>query len=334
MFPPKFEKLRFSTMANKPLLLALVLLVAFVFTGCEGKQDSSSSPDTRPSKLHLKLGIQKVLANYPVVLAREKGLFASADIEIELVQFQSANDALDALLAGRIFSDAVIPFQMLFGVEVRSPGAIRCFGAMIASPEKPLEIFVVRADSKIETEEQLSKAKIGVFPGTFALSLTKLALGPKVSIQQIPLNAQAEALARGEVDALVAYDPMATHLIQDAKGKLFAKGLWEKKLGTFAVGGYCVTKSTLEKRREAVRQLQQVLSKAIEFYQADPNAALATLTPEFSLRPELRKHYSVAKSMFGKDLSPDLLRSTYEVYRRAGIVSGELEPSRLLLNDL
>lgn len=304
----------------------VVFVALLVMTGCDRGRDTAANAS--------KFGIQKVLANYPPVLARDRALFVGVGLKVELVQFDSANDALDALLADRIISDAVIPFQLLFEIEGRSPGSLRCFGAMIATAENPLEVFIVRADSNIQTEGQLATARIGVFPGTFAETLTRLALGTSVTIKQIPQAAQAEALVRGEVDALVAYDPLATHLIHDAKAKLFAKGLWEKKLGRFAVGGYCLSKKTVENHRDSGRKVQQALMKSVEIFQSDPGSALSALSQEFQLRPELINQYSVARAVFGKEMTPELIRETYVLYRRAGIVSVDIDPTRLILNDL
>jgi ABC-type nitrate/sulfonate/bicarbonate transport system substrate-binding protein len=276
--------------------------------------------------------IRSNLVNYPPVLALESGHFERARIRARLVPIGRANESLQALLSGDVTIDASLPFTLVFEVERRSPGTLKCFGAMIATPERPLETVLVRVADRTATFEQLSAARIGVEPGSFTGGLTRLLLGEMTTLVPVRPQQQLEALVRGDVDAIVTYDPWTAQAVREGTARPVTTGIWEEEFGAFAVAGYCVTTKTLRQREAAVARVQSALSAAVREFEANPRATVALLAPYFSLQPDIADAHVVPRIVFGSELTASLLQHTYDVYRRAGIIEGDIDPTAVIAN--
>ena len=65
------------------------------------------------------VGLQAGSINYPMMHAIEGGFFERERLKPDVQVFNSANDALDAVLGGSVFIDSVIPIQNIATIQAR-----------------------------------------------------------------------------------------------------------------------------------------------------------------------------------------------------------------------
>lgn len=152
----------------------------------------------------------------PVYVAKDKGFFEAEGINLEIVdtvaggatavQMVSSGDVQGALLSTMALINAVGSGMPVVGVaDIQS-----------AFDEAPLEEFYVRADSGINSIQDLKGKKIAInlvkssFHYTWLMALEKAGMSADdVTFVNLSFDQQEQALVRGEVDAIGLMQPYA-----------------------------------------------------------------------------------------------------------------------------
>lgn len=150
----------------------------------------------------------------PVYVAKEKGFFVEEGLEVEIVdtvaggatavQMVSSGDVQGALLSTMALINAANAGMPVVGVaDIQS-----------AFNEAPLEEFYVRADSGIESIEDLRGKTIAInlvkssFHYTWLMALANAGMSADdVTFVNLPFDQQEGALVRGDVDAIGLMQP-------------------------------------------------------------------------------------------------------------------------------
>ena len=191
----------------KKILTMLVAIVLIVTTVC----------GLTACKKEVEVGTMKYvgLKVYdPVYVAKEKGFFAEEGLEVEIVdtvaggatavQMVSSGDVQGALLSTMALINAANAGMPVVGVaDIQS-----------AFAEAPLEEFYVRADSGIESIEDLKGKTIAInlvkssFHYTWLMALENAGMSEDdVTFVNLPFDQQEGALMRGDVDAIGLMQP-------------------------------------------------------------------------------------------------------------------------------
>lgn len=185
------------------MLLAIVMVVGmFSLTACTKEAEKGT----------MKYVGLKVYD--PVYVAKEKGFFAEEGLEVEIVdtvaggatavQMVSSGDVQGALLSTMALINAANAGMPVVGVaDIQS-----------AFNEAPLEEFYVRADSGIESIEDLKGKTIAInlvkssFHYTWLMALENAGMSADdVTFVNLPFDQQEAALVRGDVDAIGLMQP-------------------------------------------------------------------------------------------------------------------------------
>jgi NitT/TauT family transport system substrate-binding protein len=162
------------------------------------------------SQTPVRVGIDTSIANSLIITALKKGYFQEQGLEVTLHSFPSGLKAVEALLAGEVdvvtASEFVLATKAFQGEEIQA----------IASIATIRHIHICgRKDSGIDTPADLSGKRIGLTLGTaaeFFLGYFLNLYGLKITdVYPVNVNPQdsATALASGEVDAVVVWQPQA-----------------------------------------------------------------------------------------------------------------------------
>jgi NitT/TauT family transport system substrate-binding protein len=170
---------------------------------------------TTPSR-RLLVAYVPVLAAAPTMIAMDRGYFADAGLDVELVTINTAQDAI-ALLARRRLDAAVGGVSAAFFNAIRRGFEVRLAGGVTYIPKTGHPTaFVIRTDkyqAGFLAPQQLRGEKIGIIGGlgTASSYYVGLMIAPMTfaDVDLVPLNSadQGIALARKSIAAALAWNP-------------------------------------------------------------------------------------------------------------------------------
>jgi len=270
-------------------------------------------PAPLPAPITLTVGAATVAHLAPLTLMGDD--LRALGIEMKRVDFVRYADARTALAAGSL--DLATVALMGVGSQAKYP--------------------VVRQGLKVESWADLEGKRVAVAPASavwfqFVATLqeqgvpyTKLSV---VNIQGAGSNFD-QALKRGDVDAIVTWEPFeSTPLVE-------GYGYWPKALDysrSRAVGAelgmFAASRDAVTTKREAVRRFVWAYIRAQERLAADPAAFAAAITAYTGIGPEIATRIAAGIKL-GAVLSLDQMKRQAVEFHRLGViqrdVSGELD---------
>jgi ABC-type nitrate/sulfonate/bicarbonate transport system substrate-binding protein len=260
-------------------LLALILVAILVFSGCQtGVERGAQDPP-----LKLSIAVRPAPDSGLIAIADEKGYFNEAGMEVSTRLYPSGLLALEAVVRGEAqmatVADVAFVPKMLESQPVRVVASI---GFSTGSQ------IVARKDRSIQEPSDLKGKRIGFSPDTtsdyflYTFLLTENISPTGITAVPIPPGMQTEALVKGDVDAVSAFDVYAF----EAK----------KRLGENAVSWDCQNNlgyqwllaagESLTHSPEPIKRFLRALMKAESFLLANEAEAKSIIVRKWSLDPE------------------------------------------------
>jgi putative hydroxymethylpyrimidine transport system substrate-binding protein len=263
---------------RKIITLLLLFSVAFVPPAVAGEQ-LTLMLDWFPNVDHL-----------PIYVAREKGFFEAAGIELEILSPSDTADALKLAVAGQV--DLAVSYQPQTILAAAQGLEIRVVGRLIAHP---LTTLLFLKDKGFKQPADLNGATIGyTVPGLMDVLMEAFArINGIKDIRLVNVGFTiVPALTSGRVDAVMG--PFKTYetVTMAAKGleadyfELERWGIPDYDELIFICG-----RRVLEKRSAAVRAFAAAVARGIAFQREDPDAALALY---FKALPEADREIETA----------------------------------------
>jgi putative hydroxymethylpyrimidine transport system substrate-binding protein len=139
----------------------------------------------------------------PIIVAQERGYFADAGLEVEIIAPADPNDPPKLVAAGE--AEVAIGYQPQLHIQVDQGLPLARIGTLVATP---LNSLVVLADSPIATIADLAGRKIGFSVGGFEDALLGAMLAGHgltlADIELVNVNfALSPALLSGQVDGVI-----------------------------------------------------------------------------------------------------------------------------------
>jgi ABC-type nitrate/sulfonate/bicarbonate transport system substrate-binding protein len=281
------------------------------------------------------VGLQAGSINYPMMHAVEGGFFERERLKPNVQVFNSANDALDAVLGGSIFIDSVIPIQNIAAIQEQRPNTIGILAVLLSDKDHPLDYLVVPAKSSINSPADLTGKTIVVFPGSYSETVTSLTLA-KLGVKDVKFIKRApadmpQALQTGEADAGVFYDPAATQAEVQGWGRIIERGFWENHLiPVIVVGAYAYNKAEADRNPDVAQRVFTALENAINDAQQNPDKAKMSIQKYLKTPEDIIKRLPTARVELAQKVDPNLLKQTLELYAANGIIPKATDLSSLL----
>ena len=251
---------------------------------------------------------------------------------MKLVEFVRYADARTALLAGSLDLASVGPADLAISLAQGSTNVVGLMG--VGSSPK---YVIGRNGVKLDSWDDLKGKKVAIAPGSavwfqFAATLVEKGI-PYNSFQAVNIQGGGanfdQALKKGEVDALVTWEPFESIPVMEGYG-FFAKNLEygsSKAVGA-ELGMLMATKQAVETKRDAIERfvwtylkVQERLSKSPEEF-AQAYAKLSGMSPEVAAQAS-----KVIK--LGEVISPDQIKRQAKAFADLGViqkdVSGEID---------
>lgn len=304
----------------------MAVAVLATMTACGKVEDAPQGETQETSKL--TLGVMGSIDSIPMVIAKDKGYFKEAGLEVDLQIFKAAKDRDAALQAGEL--DGVLADQVAIsiyqnsGIDMKITGTTSGYFTLVAGK-----------DSGIQSASDLVGKKVGMSQRTMMdylvdyieeeNGLDKEAM-EKVAIPAMP--ARLEALNNNQIDAAILPAPFSDSAIASGAKEIVKIYNKDIMLSTTAF-----SQKTLDENKDAVQKFYDALDKAID-YMNDTDISeyedivISTvgypeeMRGEISL-PEFQNHYLP---------SEERVQAVFDWSFEEGIIEKELKASDIISN--
>ena len=265
----------------------------------ENTTEGTSDNNTSSEPVKLTLGVIKALGTVTPYVARTKGYFDEAGIEVEIFDFSDGSALMEAFVANDIdiAMCGVAPVANWFskGVDVQ----------VVASANGGGHVIVTRADSGINSVDDLrghslAEPNLGTVTDTLLRSyiLKNAGIDPENDLTIVPGMKPAD-MAIGlfdtrEVDAILTWEPYVTQALatyDDAVILYDSPLVLKKELGTdsfYAVNVVSASLDLIQNHRADLDKFLEVYKKTVDYINTDPNAN-AAIAAELDMDEEVVK---------------------------------------------
>jgi NitT/TauT family transport system substrate-binding protein len=249
-----------------------------------------SEPAVAATKL--SIGYSPILDSLTTFAAKDKGIFAKHDLDVELVSVQLNSNMPAAILSGSLSLGSVNAAVFLQAVDggldlqiVQNVSMLPNHDAIIA--------FAARADIPFDSGKSMEGKRVSI-PGLgssahilFEQWLAMQGGDPK-KVTPIELaSAQANDALRGKVvDGAVAVEPFVTRIVQSGSGKVIGR-LTDGLPKPIVAISYIAERSWIEKNGATLAAVRASLLEAIGWVKANPGEARGLITTYLKLPKEV-----------------------------------------------
>lgn len=283
----------------KLFVVVAILLVAGGFLLLSGPQAQKTQasglasmpelekiPVSPQEKTKVSFGYTPISYYLPAFVAKEKGFFAEEGLDVEMVKFETVNNAMEALVNDNI-QLSMAGYPTLFALQAASPGEFKMFGHAFETMERNQHAILVPVNSKVKSIEELKGKKIGTYTGStqklyINLIMKKLGFeeGKGYEIVQVATSLQVQAFAAGQFDALLTIEPYVTISLEKGVGRVLVQNPRGKYvLDPLPAGPAGAVSAKLLQRDPATAQkIVRAIEKAVEYINANETDARKVLT--------------------------------------------------------
>ena len=243
------------------LLTSLSVLCLLFGTGCDSPKSKTPPGESVES---LTLGVMISDQSSLIWLAQDRGYFSAQGLDIKLKACESGVVAVKDLLVGKV--DLATAAETVFVHNMVERPDLRIIASM-DRVEDEIEL-VARRDSGITRISDIRNKRIGLLRKSsadyFLFLLTVMHDIPfqDIRVVDIPPAEQVKAISKGEIDAMIVWQPWATK----AKEELGTNAVsWPAQSGHGYYWLLLGTTETIKKRSSAIRRVLAALASAEEF---------------------------------------------------------------------
>lgn len=328
---------------NKKITTYIVYL-AVAIALCAGMYFFSTDDNKSAEVSTVKIASLPNAHGLPVYLALDKGYFKDAGIDVELVRFEAPNQIIDALLQGQVDLSHPGGAAGIVGIaNHKNPGKMHVY-ALAGGDTKTIQndAMLVQKDSKIQSIADLKGKKLGIMAGTIQwqtitreiLSRYGLEYGKDVTIVELALGLHTQALASGEVDAVLAVEPVPTVIKAKGIGRELAPFAAAKHIADpFYAGAGIIRSDFVKENPEVAQKVLNVIDKAMKEINTNPDVARQYLKGHTQLDESTIANVPILTFKMYSDLSHsdiDAVQKFYDIFTKWNVVDGAMNFSDLL----
>jgi sulfonate transport system substrate-binding protein len=300
------------------------VVAASMAIGLSGAANAQGAPVT------LTVGYQKVGHLAPMILIADD--LKKQGIDLKLVEFVRYADARTALLAGSLDVASVGSADLAIALANGSTNVVGIMG--VGSSPK---YVIGRKGVKLDSWDDLKGKKVAIAPGSavwFQFAATMIEKGIPYNIfQEVKIQgggaAFNQALERGDVDAIVTWEPFESIPVMKGYG-VFAKNLeysQSKAVGA-ELGMIMATKDAATSKRDAVQKFVSAYVKKQNELAKDKKAFTDALAKLTGLDMEISGRIAETIKL-GAVVTPDQIKRQAKAFHELGViqkdVSGQIE---------
>ena len=320
-------------MKKNRILIAVCIGIVLLIIGWMLQSDPPK-PET------VRFGYLPIASDASFFVAVEQGYFANQGLQIEPVKFETSNQALEALSAGRIDATAPVALETALALEANTPNQFQIVEMTAATADTKVHRIMVKSDSKIQSLADLRNKKIGTFPGTQMVVFLKLILGryfdaeKEVEILQLKQSLQPQALETSQIDAIFCLEPTCTQLEANGLARSISiNPLYEYILQPFPTAATVISTEFGKQNPETIRKIIAALQLSHEFIKTQPQQASLSVPKYAPIEAELAPKISLYDYWDVKSIDRNAVQKLADFYASHGIITKQIETNSLYWNQ-
>jgi len=305
-------------------------LILITLNGCTQKQET------------IKIGYLPVVHSLPLYVAIEKGYFEDEGIIVEAISFESPNQLVDAIMQGQLDFGSAMGTGIIGIANSKNPGKVKIYAVSGEMNNNCIEEIVIPLRSTITSIAELKGKKFGILAGTIQwrtiardiLTKNGLNMDTDVTIVELPGTVQTQTMASGQVDALLALEPIPTTIIQTGVGKILMQGPAKEYIADpFWPGADVVNLEFAIQNPETTEKIIAILQKTIDEINENPEEYKKYLKTYTPLTDEIIAKVSLADYKTCNDLTAEdiaAINTFYNIFTIYGVVDDAITIEPLL----
>jgi NitT/TauT family transport system substrate-binding protein len=305
----------------------IIFLFTILFVACNGQKSELTK---------IKIGYLPIVGDLPIFVAYEKNFFKDEGFDVELVEFHSGNEAMNAVITNKITIEATIGYSTIFTVWEKEPKGFYVVLSTVEEGDKYGSSIVARKNSPINKIEDIKGRKIGTYTGLTHLITTKLILqkyfnpDKDVKIVQVDPSLQVQALEANQFDALFSIEPYPTIAIQKGFAKMIAPNARANNiLSPFWAAGTIVSSQFARENPEKVRSLIRALNKAVDFIAQNDSTVRSILVKYTPLEKDIVEKVPLYKWVKLGDENKEVIQKLADLMKDSGLLKKKINTNSL-----
>ncbi len=304
------------------LFAGILMIGLMVFGGWHLLHSSNNVPSNELETV--RMANLPVIQGLPVYLALKKGYFKEAGINVELISFTAPNQIIDALLEHRVDVTSPSAANGIVSIaESKHPGELKIYAVGGGDLVIQNDAILVKTSSTLTTLQGLKGKRLGIVAGsiqwrTIAQSILKqngLEADKDVVLVELALGVQAQALESGQIDALLAIEPMPTIIKTSGIGKELASHAAARYVATpFYAGAGVVSAKFAHEHPTTTQKLLAILRRSIDEVNRDPEATRQYLKTYTSLSDVALQQIPISHFKLYDQLTTDDIKAVQQFY--------------------
>ncbi|RBP36890.1 NitT/TauT family transport system substrate-binding protein [Roseimicrobium gellanilyticum] len=285
--------------------------------------------------LVVRVAYAPVVLNLPSYVAQDRGLFEKAGVKVVYTSFSSANDMINALVAGQVDAVTGVSMVPVLNLEAQSPGKARVFLHSMMTKDTPYDGMVVKKGSPIKGLTDLAGKKVGVFPGTTAASLLKATFkkhgidANTVQLVPLPPPSHLSALESGAVDALLAYEPTLSTALDQGAQQIFGS-IFADLLSPSPISCSVVSRKFATEHPEAFARFVGALDESIAMIRANPSECRKMLQLHTKISEQVAQKVNLVPDVTSTETKSDTVQAFVNLLFTIGEMQKKIEAPPLL----
>jgi NitT/TauT family transport system substrate-binding protein len=290
----------------------------------------------------VKIAYLPATNSLPLALAIEKGYFNDSGIKVEAIKFDAPNQIVDAMMQDKVafIGQAVTAVGAI--ADYKNPGKMKMFSFSGGTKQIPNENLLVSVNSTISSISDLRGKKLGILAGSIQwkmiakdiLAKNGLDMDKDLTIVELATGLQVQALASGQVDALLALEPIPTIAVNQGVAKIIVVGPAEQFIADpFYPGAGWVNTKFAKENPKVTKEVIAILDKAMKEVETNPEDSRKYLKGYTPLTDELITKVPLNVFQSCEDLTLEdkqALQSFLDIYTTYGVVDGKINLENLL----
>jgi NitT/TauT family transport system substrate-binding protein len=280
----------------------------------------------------IRIGFWPVASGLPFFAAIEKGYFKEAGLDVEPLKFASAQQVMEAMLAGRAegSSNGTASAVLAIG-EIAQPGLFKIICTNPTNAKYVLDEFIVARDSPIKTLADLKGKRVASGPGIQNVVLARVMLeragAGTLSITELPISQHVAAVALGQVDAAYTLEPTGTvgrlnGTTRNLEVGVVAKYILGDPMAPWHGGAASLTSAFIQKYPSETKRYIAAYAKGVELVKTKPADARPFLKGYTAIEGPLTAEVPMSDYLFSTQFKASDIahfQKFYDLFHEKGI---------------